>query len=60
MTFGEWMMDLTWILIVVAVIQTILAAPTFIRELATFRRKKQVFGQGVWRGWHKTKKKLAG
>jgi hypothetical protein len=29
------MMDLTWILIVVAVIQTILAAPTFIRELAS-------------------------
>ena len=27
--------------------------------LATFRRKKQVFGQGVWPGWHKTKK-LAG
>src|ERR1700730_14667179 len=24
-------------------------------SLATFRRKKQVFGQGVWPGWHKTK-----
>jgi hypothetical protein len=24
--------------------------------LTTFRRKKQVFGQGVWPGWHKTKK----
>jgi hypothetical protein len=28
-------------------------------QLATFRRKKQVFGQGVWPGWHKTRK-LAG
>jgi hypothetical protein len=28
-------------------------------DLATFRRKKQVFGQGVWPGWHRTKK-LAG
>jgi len=27
--------------------------------LATFRRKKQVFGQGVWPGWHGAKK-LAG
>jgi hypothetical protein len=29
------MMDLTWVLIAVAVIQTIFAAPTFFRELAS-------------------------
>src|SRR5207302_3822126 len=30
-----------------------------VARLATFRRKKQVFGQGVWPGWHGAKK-LAG